>query len=360
LLYEIALTYIPGIGNRTAKKLLQHFGSAGNVFSAKKNDLLQIEGIRKNMVEAILNTQVLKQAGKDLELIEKYNIEVLHFQNPKYPGRLLNCVDAPSVLYYKGNADLNPKKVLAIVGTRKATAYGKDVCSEIIKDLPSDVLIVSGLAFGIDTCAHQKSLSNNKATVGVLGHGLDRIYPVQNRKLAEKMLIDGGLLTEFSFGSNPDRENFPRRNRIVAGMADAVLVIESAAKGGALITAEIANSYNRDVFAVPGRVGDLYSKGCHFLIRTNRAALVESANDILRLMNWGTKKRIKTIQRQLFITLNNEEQKIYDLLSTKDEMLIDDLAILTGWTYGQLSTALLGLELKGITETLPGNKYKII
>ena len=361
MLYEIGLTYVPGIGYRTAKKLIQHFGSAQRIYEAKQEELAAVEGLRPAVIDAIFHSAGLKEAEKEMKNVEKYHIDVLHFQHPNYPVRLLNCVDAPSVLYYKGNADLNPKHVVAVIGTRKATAYGKEICAEIVRELPSDVMIVSGLAFGIDTCAHQKSLTNGKITVGVLGHGLDRIYPAQNRKLAERMLQEGGLLTEFAFGSKPDRENFPRRNRIVAGMVDAVLVVESASKGGALITAEIANSYSRDVFAVPGRVGDIYSKGCHALIRTNRAALVESAADIVRLMNWGSKKNAKkTIQRKLFVELNPTEQKIYDVLKTSKEVYIDELAEATGMTYGQLSSTLLNLELMGISETLPGNKYRLL
>ena len=358
MLYEIALTYIPGIGNRTARKLVNHFASAEKIFSSTRKELLEVEGIRKNVVDAILSQKLLSKVEKELKLIEKYKIKVLSFKSKNYPQRLLHCIDAPSVLYYKGNADLNPSKILAVVGTRKATDYGKSVCQEIIKHFPDEVLILSGLAAGIDTCAHQKALEYTHPTVGVLGHGLDRIYPAQNRKLAERMLANGGLLTEFPFETNPDRENFPQRNRLVAGMADAVLVVESAKRGGALITAEIANSYNRDVFAIPARVGDTQSQGCHFLIRSNRAALVTSAKDIMSLMSWDQKDE-KVIQRKLFIELSDEQQLVFDLINKEKEVFIDKLLESSKLNYGKLTSILLDLELQGVVDSLPGKRYRI-
>ena len=262
------------------------------------------------------------------------------------------------MLYYKGSADVNYKRTISIVGTRRATNYGKARCEEIIEELKSrEVLVVSGLAYGIDSCAHRRSLELGIDTIGVLGHGLDRIYPAQNRKLAEKMVEQGGLLTEFISKTNPDRENFPKRNRIVAGMVDAVLVIESDRKGGALITAEIANSYNRDVFAVPGRIGDDYSRGCHFLVKTNRAALVENGHDIAFLMGWDEQKVDKKIQTELFVNLTDEQKRILKTIQEHKEITIDQLTIKTKLSTSKVAASLLTLEFEGFVKSLPGKLY---
>jgi DNA processing protein len=264
------------------------------------------------------------------------------------------------MLYYKGTADLDNPKVIAVVGTRRATNYGKARCEEILKELePLNVLVVSGLAYGIDSCAHRRSVDMGLETVGVLGHGLDRIYPAQNKKLAEKMLRHGGLLTEFMSGTNPDRENFPRRNRIVAGMADAVLVVESDRKGGALITAEIANSYNRDVFAVPGRVGDDMSRGCHFLIKTNRAALVETGADIAYMMGWEKVEMNKKAQKELFVDLSGEEKLILETIKEHGELPIDKITLLTRLNTSKVAASLLNLEFEGLVKSLPGKLYSV-
>ncbi|MEO6849479.1 MAG: DNA-processing protein DprA, partial [Mucilaginibacter sp.] len=266
LLHRIGLTFIRNIGPASAKLLLAHFGDAEQIFKAPRNKLLKVPGIGEKRIDMLDFTTVLQRAEEELKFVDKNGIEVIFYTDPAYPKRLKNCVDGPVLLYAKGNINLNVPKVVSIVGTRSATDYGKQLCRQVVEELQQhNVLIVSGLALGIDVMAHKECLKQNMQTVGVLGHGLDRVYPFQNKSTAEKMLENGGLLTEFPSGTIPDRENFPQRNRIVAGLADATVVIEASVKGGALITAEIANSYDRDVFAFPGRINDEYSEGCNFL-----------------------------------------------------------------------------------------------
>lgn len=358
LIYQIGLTLIRGIGDINGKKLVAYCGSPEAVFNENTAALLKIPGIGKSTVNLLKSQQVLKQAESEIEFIQKFNIRPLFYTEPGYPARLLNCDDGPLMLYFKGKADVNAKRFISIVGTRRATNYGKSRCEEIIEELRSrDVVIVSGLAYGIDSCAHRKSLELGVNTIGVLGHGLDRIYPAQNRKLAEKMIEQGGLMTEFISNTKPDRENFPKRNRIVAGMVDAVLVIESDRKGGALITAEIANSYNRDVFAVPGRIGDDYSRGCHFLIKTNRAALVENGNDIAYFMGWEEKKIDQKSQTELFVNLTDEQKLILKTIQEHKEIAIDQLTQKTKLSTSKVASSLLNLEFEGFVKSLPGKLY---
>jgi DNA processing protein len=266
------------------------------------------------------------------------------------------------MLYYKGTSDLNAPKVIAMVGTRKATEYGRDICRKIIEGLvEQNVLIVSGLAYGIDTWSHKAALDNKLDTVGVLGHGLDRIYPFANRALAEKMTGSGGLLCEYMSNTMPDRENFPMRNRIIAGISDAVIVVEAGASGGALITAEIANSYNRDVFAVPGRLGDPHSEGCNKLIKINKAALIQSAKDISYLLNWSDEKdQKKVVQRQLFLDLSPDEELIVNTLREKGDMEIDTLLLETLLMPAKAASVLLNLEFEGVIRCLPGKVYRLL
>ena len=287
LLYQIAATLLSSVGDVNGKKLVEFCGSAEAVFTEKKQLLKKIPGIGDSTVNAIINSkkEALLRAEKEIKFIEKTNVIPLFFTDENYPQRLTHCIDAPMMLYYKGNANLNHSKIISVVGTRSITEYGKVCCSSIIKGFEgSGVLVVSGLAYGVDTCAHKEALKYNLPTIGVLAHGLDKLYPQTNLELARKMLDQGGLLTDFMSQTNPDKENFPKRKRIIAGMADAVIVIEAAKRGGALITADIANSYNRDVFAVPGRIGDTYSEGCNHFIKTNKALLVQTADDIRYIM----------------------------------------------------------------------------
>jgi DNA processing protein len=350
------------VGDITAKKLIAYCGGIENVFKEKKAHLVRIPGISDITAKAIITQNILKRAEEEIRFIEKYKITPLFFLDKDYPERLKNCSDSPVILYYKGNACLNVQKTLAIVGTRKATEYGKEICKKIIEELSSlDVFIVSGLAYGIDICAHKTALENNLKTVAVLGHGLDMIYPSVHKPVAEKMLKNGGILTEFISKTKPDIPNFPKRNRIIAGMADAVLVIETKERGGSLITSEIANSYNRDVFAVPGRINDEYSRGCHYLIKTNKAALVESARDIIYFMNWEDKQNKKgNIQKKLFVEMSDDEKIIMNFLNENESLPIDAICYKTELGHGRISAALLNLEFSGLLKSLPGKIYKRI
>jgi DNA processing protein len=305
---------------------------------------------------------VFDRAEEEVKFIEKNNISALFYLDQAYPTRLKFCHDSPLMLYYKGTADLNAAKIVALVGTRNATEYGRDLCNLLAGGLKEhQALIASGLAYGIDTWSHKAALDCGLDTVAVLGHGLDKIYPYTNRELAEKMLENGGLLTEFPCKTKPDRENFPKRNRIIAGISDAVVVVEAAERGGALITAEYANNYNRDVFAFPGRIGDLHSEGCNTLIKTNKAALIQSAEDIAYLLNWDLKKeKKKRVQTQLFITLSPDEELIVNTLKEKGDMEIDNLLIETKLLPAKAASLLLNLEFEGILRCLPGTVYRLI
>ena len=362
LLYQIGITLIPGIGDVNGKKLINWCGSAEAVFKSAAKTLLAIPGIGHTVVNNILNHKVLARAEQEVEFIEKHHIKALFFQDEAYPQRLLNCYDHPLMLYYRGEADLNHRHIIAFVGTRRATDYGRARCREIIEGLQDkDVLVVSGLAYGIDGCAHRCAVELNIPTVGVLGHGLDRLYPAPHRKLADDMLAGGGgMVTEFLSKTTPDRENFPRRNRIVAGMVDAVVVVESDRKGGALITAELANSYNRDVFAVPGRLTDRFSTGCNFLIKINKAALLQSAGDIGYLMGWDDRKTPGNQQTALFVEMSEEEKIIYALIrEAAGTLSIDKLVIQSGMNPSHVAAALLNMEFSGLVQSLPGKQYRV-
>ena len=360
LLYQIALTLIPRIGDVRAKVLMEKFGDAEQIFKASRKTLESIEGLGTLAVHAIKDFCDFTTCEEEMRFIEKNKIRPLCINEKDYPQRLLNCYDSPTLLYYKGNGDLNASKIISIVGTRNNSDYGKTVCEKITADLSAeDVLIVSGLAFGIDTIAHKASLKNNLKTVGVLAHGLDKIYPAQNKPLAKEMLLQGGLLTDFMSGTDPDRQNFPRRNRIVAGICDALIVVESKKKGGSLITAELANGYNKDVFAIPGRVNDPVSEGCNFLIKNNKALLITCADDLLEIMNWKeAPKKIKA-QRELFIELTPDEKVITDILRQQENIQIDQLYLKSGLSSSATANALLMLEMQGVVIALPGKIYKL-
>ena len=360
LKYQIALTLIPGIGDIVGKKLVAYCGGVEAVFKENKNALLKISGIGNATVNSILSSKVLHKAEEEIKFIEKNKIQPLFYTDKEYPKRLLNCEDSPLLLYYKGKANLNAPRVIGFVGTRKATNEGRAICERFVEGLKTkEVLVISGLAYGIDSYAHKAAINNSLPTVGVLGHGLDRIYPAQNRQLALNMLDNGGLLTEFKSGTTPDRENFPKRNRIVAGMCDAIVVIESAKKGGALITAGLANSYNRDVFAVPGRINDEYSMGCNMLIKSNRAALAESAKDIAYIMGWDDVTVNVKPQRDLFLQLTDEQKIIIDLIEESKEISIDKLVIKSNMPASKVAAVLLMLEFEGLIQSLPGKLYKV-
>ena len=362
LIYKLALTLIPGVGSVNGKSLVAYCGGVKAVFMEKKRALLKIPGIGEQTINAIANHNVFGRAEEELAFIEKNKIAPLFYLDKEYPIRLKQCHDSPLMLYYKGTSELNAPKVVAMVGTRKATEYGRDMCRKIIEGLvEQNVLIVSGLAYGIDTWSHKAALDNKLETIGVLGHGLDRIYPFANRALAEKMTESGGLLCEYMSNTMPDRENFPMRNRIIAGISDAVIVVEAGASGGALITAEIANSYNRDVFAVPGRLGDPHSEGCNKLIKINKAALIQSAKDISYLLNWNDEKDIKkSVQRQLFLDLSPDEELIVSILREKGDLEIDTLLLETQLMPAKAASVLLNLEFEGVIRCLPGKVYRLL
>ena len=361
LLYQIALTLIPNIGDVHAKALVNHFGSGGAIFHASQKELDALEGIGSIRTSSIKNFHDFSRAEEEIEFIKKYKIKTLFLTDKEYPQRLLNCYDSPSLLYYKGNADLNSSKIIAVVGTRNHNEYGKNTCEKFIEELKNeDVLIVSGLAFGIDSIAHKTSVKNNLKTVGVLAHGLDRVYPSQNASLAKQMIQEGGLLTEFKSNTIPDRQNFPTRNRIVAGISDCVVVIETGIKGGSLITAELANGYNKDVFAFPGRITDAKSEGCNYLIKNNKAALITCSDDLLENMGWKeNKKPSAKKQRELFIELTDDEKIIIDILRTQKQVHIDELHFKSKLNSSAVAQALLMLEMQGIINSLPGKIYKI-
>lgn len=360
-LYDIALTLVPEIGVKTARILLQQFGSAEAIFKATPTALKKTAGVGETRAKMFKDLSVFHQAEKELLFIEKHQIELLPIHSPNYPKRLRQCDDAPILLYYKGNTSLNTEKVIALVGTRKNTDYGYRIIDHFIEDLKgmSDTLIISGLAAGIDTISHKAALKSQLPTVGVLGHGLDTLYPFTNRALAKEMLQQGGLLSEYPSGTKPDRQNFPVRNRIVAGMSDVTIVIESDVKGGAMITAYMALSYNRDVAAFPGRVFDTKSEGPNQLIKKNMAACITSANDLLALMNWERESQPTARQQRLFEEVNEEEKRVLHLLETQEKLHADTLQQQLQMKPSMLAALLLQLEMKGFIKTLPGKYYRL-
>jgi len=363
LLYNIAITCIPNIGDITAKKLIAYCGSSEQVFKEKKQILAKVPGIGEiNAQNIIQNTSfALDLAEHELNFIRKNNIKPLFFLDDNYPKRLVHCEDGPVIFYTKGNTNFNQQKVISIVGTRKSTDYGIEFCEQLIKELTAhQPLIISGLAFGVDICAHKAALQNNLQTVGIVAHGLDRLYPKAHQSTANKMLQNGGLATEFKSGTNPDRENFPKRNRIVAGLSDLTIVIESSKKGGSLITAGLANDYNRDVFALPGRIHDKQSEGCNTLIKSNKAHLIQSAKDIEYIMSWEAAKKTQPRQAQLFSELSKEEKMLTNTMIGKGKMAIDNIALEAKFPMSKTASLLLELEFNGVVKSLPGKMYKLV
>jgi len=363
LLYRLAITFLPQIGPVNAKVLVSHCGSAEAVFREKRRLLARIPGIGTKRVAAAFSEPVLPRAEKELAFVRRHGISMLFFTDDNYPRRLLHCNDAPPLLFYKGVAGLNDDRYVAIVGTRSATPYGEEVTHQLVEGLKEyNVCIVSGLAYGIDISAHTAALEAGLSTIGVTAHGLDRIYPYAHRAVAKKMLGAGGLLTEYPSRTVPDRENFPSRNRIVAGLVDAVVVVEASGKGGALITADLAAGYHRDVFAVPGRVVDAFSKGCNDYIRENKAALITGAEDLLWMMGWKdhvVKKNSIPKQVSLFMELDETETRVMKLFNGQDEHSWDSLLSGMQLPPSRLSSVLLELELKGVLKSTPGRRYKV-
>ena len=363
LLHALALLKVDGIGDVVAKKLITHCGSAEAVFQSKKKTLLAIDGVGEILYKKLQDHSVFQLAENELRYVEKENITVSYYLDETYPERLKHCIDGPVILFQTGTINLPNRKLINIVGTRQITPYGTEFTKKLITDLaPLNPVIVSGFAYGVDIVAHQTAMENNLQTIGVLAHGLNQIYPKMHQKYMSKMEQNGGFMTEFWSTSNPDRENFIKRNRIVAGMCEATIVIESAEKGGSLITANIANDYNRDVFAVPGRITDKFSQGCNNLIKTQRAHLLNSAADLIYILNWdlNEEKTVKPIQKQLFVSLTEEEQKIYDYLLSKEKEVMDIIALECDLPIFKISSLLLNMELKGIIRPLPGKLFEAV
>jgi DNA processing protein len=360
-MYQLALTMVPNIGDVQARLLVQHFKTASAIFGARPSELERMEGIGAVRARSIKQFNDFSAAEKELEFIEKYQIQMLFVADEQYPKRLLNCYDAPPLLFYRGAANLNSSRVLAIVGTRSATDYGRQLTEQIVQDLSGyEVVIVSGLALGIDAHAHRAALKCNLPTVGVVGHGLDKIYPHAHTKMAREMVLaGGGILSEFFSGTLPDKHNFPLRNRIVAGLSDATIVVETDVKGGSMITAKMADAYNRDVFAVPGRSTDPKSSGCNYLIQHQKALLINNAEDLLEAMGWKDKNITRQKQRELFIEFTEEEKKLVHLLREGKPVPIDEINLQSGLSSSTVAATLLNLELKGVIVSMPGKMYRL-
>lgn len=357
---QIALTLLNGTGRKRIRQILAHTESVDAFFSEPLRQLLQIPGVSEKTLSRINREQALKDAESHVSYFEKKDFRTHFFQSADFPTRLNNCEDGPLLLFSDGMMDFNAPRVVSIVGTRKASDYGKKLCEELIRSfVGKHIVVVSGLAYGIDICVHQLCLEYGVQTIGVLGHGLDRIYPAVHRKIARNMCENGGLLTEFLPGTAPDRMNFPMRNRIVAGMCDATIVIESGEKGGSLITAELANDYCRDVFAFPGDVTREFSSGCHALIQQNRAHLITGSADFFRIMNWE-EQPAKVIQRQIFTDLSAEESTLVQLLEESGGLSLDVIALKAQAVTSKVSALLLDLEFRGVVRSLPGKQYQLV
>jgi DNA processing protein len=361
LFYLLALLKVDGVGDIMAKKLLTHCGNAESIFSAKTNQIAAIDGVGAFLLKNLKDKTIFEKANKELEFIKSNDIQVSFFQDEHYPDRLKHCFDSPVLLFKSGNIDLKNRKIISIVGTRQITSYGTEFCRSLIEDLsPLNPVIVSGFAYGVDIVAHQFAMEHNLQTIGVLAHGLNQIYPRTHKKYVARMMENGGFITEFWSSSNPDKEKFVRRNRIVAGMTEATIVIESADKGGSLITANFANDYNRDVFAVPGRVTDTYSKGCNNLIKMQKANVLTNAADLVYMLNWDIENKSKTIQKQLFVELEEDEQLIYEYLLKNGKELLDTIALQCNFPIYKISGILINMELKGVIRPLPGKLFEAI
>lgn len=367
IIHTLALCHTQGLGNGRIRRLIEYFGSASEVFAQTDTLSRSPYNLPISIVRQLQNkTSLIAEAEREWNFIERNGIACLLPGDENFPHRLSDCPDAPLLLFHKGNTAFNIPRTVGIVGTRRSTPYGEEACRRFLHELSElcpDTLIVSGLAYGIDISAHRAALQNGMLTVGVLAHGLDRIYPHSHRETARCMLEQGGLLTEFSSGTIPDKQNFVLRNRIVAGISDAIIVIESAEKGGALITAEIAGSYNRDCFAFPGRITDAMSAGCHRLIADNKAALLYSAEEFVKSMCWNeaTKTKPTAVQRQLFPELNETEQHIVQLLRNSEAgKSMNELVVESKLSVSQLTSVLFGLEMQGIIKQSAGNLYRLL
>lgn len=359
----LALHFVPGIGDFLVKQLVSYCGSAQDVFKVSKGKLLKIPNVGASTIAALHSGNPFKEAEQEIVRAEKNDTRLLFYFDAHYPERLKQFDDSPSLLYVKGNVDLNARKTVGIVGTRQATSYGREMVERIVEDLiPHQPLVISGLAYGIDIHAHKEALKRNLSTLGIMGSGIDVIYPSVHKDVARKMIMQGGIATENPFGTKPDAHNFPARNRIIAGLCDALIVVEAAEKGGALITAEIANNYNKDVFAIPGAVNQQYSQGCNKLIKINKAHLMTHVKDIEYIMNWSPeKKTVQPYAEQLDLNLfDADERMVVNLLKEKKSpMMIDELIRKASISPSSLASLLLNLEFKNVVRSLPGKMYRL-
>jgi len=362
LLYLLILQKAKGIGPINAKKLITHLGSAEAIFKEKKNLIEKINGIGTNIIKDLFNSEKLKNAEKEYDYILSNNIKYHSFLDTNYPEKLKHCIDSPILLFYDGTIHFKKQPIISIVGTRKMTSYGRSFIEKLIDEIKDyNPIIVSGFAYGVDITAHKTAFENRLQTIAVMANGLEKMYPKTHKKYAHKVLENGGFYTEHWHNEEPLREYFLKRNRIIAGLSEATIIIESASRGGSLVTASIANSYDRDVFAVPGRTTDSYSQGCNTLIRTNRAALLNSAQDLVYLLNWDQKKtKKKQIQRQLFVDLKGDEKTIYEYLLKNGKTLLDQISLACKIPIYKISGILVNLELQGLVRPLPGKLFEVI
>ena len=359
LIYKIALTQIPKVGSVKAKNLISYCGGVKEVFSKSKSFLKKIPGIGETLATNIYYFDGFEAVQEEIDFIDQNKIEAHFFLDKSYPFRLKQIPDCPIVLYSKGNSNLNPEKCIAIVGTRKMTSYGKHFIKYLMEELNVyQPTIISGLAYGVDVYAHKQSLNNMMPTLGVVAHGLDQIYPSMHKNIAIEMIKNqGAIISEYTSKTIPNRENFPMRNRLVAGMVDAVIVVESAIKGGSLITAELANQYNRDVLALPGAINQTYSAGCNYLIKKNKAHLIEGVEDLVQLLNWDVQIERK-VQKPLFQDFTDNQHKLFSIIHENTEVEIDHLQTKSGFVSSLLAITLLELEMKNCIVSLPGKRYK--
>ncbi len=362
LLYKIAISLLPGIGPIKARNVVSYIGNVEQVFKESKKNLQKIPGIGAFLASKFNPSEALKKAEEELKFIEKNKINTFFYLDKNYPKKLAQHDDSPLIFYSKGDIDFNRNKFISIVGTRAMTHYGKENCESLIFNLKQQgftPVIVSGLAYGVDHCAHSAALKNELKTVAVLGHGLSTIYPAAHRELAANITKNGALITEFTSKAKIEPANFVKRNRIVAALSEAVIVVESAKKGGSLITAEYAVQYARDVYTFPGKIGDKSSAGCNFLIKTNRAALIENADDLVYFLSWEKDKN-QPLQGSIFVELNDIEQKIFDIIETKAIINVDEIAYETKLPINKVLSTLFNLEFKNVVKALPGRMYSVV
>ncbi|SDS39764.1 DNA-processing protein DprA [Gramella sp. MAR_2010_147] len=361
LIYTLALQHIPNLGDTTAKKLIRQFGNAENIFKEKKSNLLKIDGIGQIRIQELHNSEHIRAAENELKFIEQHNIQTHYFKDDEYPEKLKHCLDGPILLFSRGNIDLYKRRIISIVGTRQITPHGISFCEKLIEDLAVlNPVIISGFAYGVDITAQRAAVKHNLQTIGCLAHGLNQIYPKSHKRYMYDIEENGGFFTDFWSTDNFDRNNFLKRNRIIGGLSEATVVIESAEKGGALVTADIANSYDREVFAVPGRPTDKFSLGCNNLIKAQQAHVLTSAVDLAYILNWEIEEKQEPVQKQLFIELEKDEQRLYEFLKLQGKTELDQVALNCNFPTFKTASLLLNMELKGVIRPLPGKLFEVI